>query len=244
MEPVVRKGERMSSTRISRQALRNRLRRLRKRAGHSHYSVGQQLGLPPSSTVLWERGHAPIERADIERLLDLYQAGPVDRDDVLRLVDRPVDPGVFISYRRQDSAGISGRIYDRFVDHFVPEQVFRDIESIRPGVDFIDELESVLDTCTVMLVVIGRGWLETLDDAGSRLDDPADMVRREVSRGLERNVFVIPVLVDGAEVPRAEQLPAALAELPRRNGRHVTNEGFDADCRALLAFVEDVIVPR
>ncbi len=232
----------MSSTAIARQALGNRLMRLRKRAALSHLAVGRSLRLEPGLTVLWESGAAPIERADVERLLTHYEAGPVDRDRVLQLLDRPAVGGVVISYRRADSGHAAGRLYDHLARSSIgAERTYRDIESIRHGVDFVDDIDFVLDVCAVMLVVIGPDWLEAQQDGRRRLDDPDDLVRREVARALERNVFTIPVLLDGTAIPTADRLPAALAELPFRNACTLTNANFGAECDALITRIEGLI---
>ena len=145
--------------------------------------------------------------------------------------------GIFISYRREDTAGYAGRLYDRLAAHFGPDRVFMDVEGIEPGVDFVDALERAVGSCEVLIVLIGKDWL-VADGAGKRrLDDPADFVRIETAAALARNIRVVPVLVDDAEMPRANQLPADMASLARRQalefepqavGRHEQRADSDA----------------
>src|SRR5215471_15899005 len=105
-------------------------------------------------------------------------------------------PGVFISYRREDTAGYSGRIYDHFRDHFGEKRVFIDVDTIQPGEDFIQVIEEKVASCDVLVAVIGPHWVSALNEAGKRrLDDPRDFVRVEIAAALARNIRVIPVLV-------------------------------------------------
>ena len=125
--------------------------------------------------------------------------------------------GIFISYRRDDSAGYAGRLYDRLSAHFGTDQVFMDVAGIELGTDFVTAIEQAVGSCKVLIVVIGDEWLTTTDAAGRRrLDDPHDFVRLETSVALEREIRVVPVLVGGALMPRAEELPPELKSLARR----------------------------
>lgn len=126
---------------------------------------------------------------------------------------------VFISYRRSDSIDICGRMYDRLVRDFGDDNVFKDVDNIPFGVDFVDYLDNQVKKCTVLLAVIGQQWVSASDDKGRRrLDDPNDFVRIEIESALKRNILVVPVLVGGAEMPYAEDLPETLRPLTRRNG--------------------------
>ena len=114
---------------------------------------------------------------------------------------------VFISYRRTDSEGYAGRIFDRLHQEF-GNQVFRDVDTIDGGTRFPDEIDKQLGICKVVLVVIGPNWLDVRDESGKRrLEDPQDWVRIEVSTALPHNVCVIPVTVGGAQLPAAKDLP-------------------------------------
>ena len=125
---------------------------------------------------------------------------------------------IFISYRRSDSAGHSGRLFDSLSLRFGNNQVFRDLEDIVPGADFKEALIEALRTTDAMLVVIGPEWLSTAGEHGRRLDDKEDLVRIEVSSAIERDdVHVIPVLVGGAPMPTESELPDVLKKLAGRN---------------------------
>lgn len=148
-------------------------------------------------------------------------------------------PGVFISYRREDTAGYSGRIYDHFRDRFGEKNVFIDVDTIQPGEDFVQVIEEKVGACDALVAVIGKQWVSVLDEAGKRrLDDPHDFVRLEITAALARNVRVIPVLVGGAHMPRLEELPEALAGLLRRNAIELSDTGFQQLLPRLIQAVE------
>jgi len=137
---------------------------------------------------------------------------------------------------------VVGRLGDKLVDRFGAERVFVDVESIPPGVDFADEIERELSTCVVLLAIIGPLWLTAADARGSRrLDDPDDFVVLEIQTALERGVRVIPVLVDGAAMPRRDELPAALAKLARRHAVRLDHDTFRADAGSLLAHLDVIL---
>lgn len=120
--------------------------------------------------------------------------------------------GVFVSYRRQESGDIAGRLADRLVDRFGDERVFIDVEALEPGVDWAEAIARAVEACAVMVVVIAPGWLSVDDGQGRRrLDDPEDMVRFEVGTALARDVAVISVLVKGAAMPRLLTRPVPSA---------------------------------
>ena len=108
--------------------------------------------------------------------------------------------GTFISYRREDAAGYAGRLRESLERKLGSARVFRDVDTLRPGQDFVQAIEARLADCAVMLAVIGREWATAKDLAGSRrLDEPFDFVRIEIAAALARpNVLVVPVLVEGA----------------------------------------------
>jgi tetratricopeptide (TPR) repeat protein len=161
------------------------------------------------------------------------------------MTDNAATAKIFISYRRQDSADICGRIYDHLVQHFGKDAIFKDVDNIPFGADFPRHLETILAQCAVELVVIGPRWLEISDDKGRRrLDDPADFVRIEVERGLSRDILVIPLLVTGAAMPGADQLPPGLAELVRRNAVPVrADPDFHKDMGRLIRQLEQYVPP-
>jgi hypothetical protein len=121
---------------------------------------------------------------------------------------------VFLSYRRDDTQEVVGRIHDQFVKSLGEENVFFDIDSIPLGVDFRRVLGEEVGRCHVVIAVIGPNWLTAVDRQGRRrLDDPDDFVRIEVETALERGTHVVLALVKGARVPPADQLPASLAKM-------------------------------
>ncbi|MEO6410175.1 MAG: toll/interleukin-1 receptor domain-containing protein [Burkholderiaceae bacterium] len=143
---------------------------------------------------------------------------------------------IFISYRRDDSAPYAGRLYDRLSAHFGAGEVFMDIDQIEPGEDFVEVIERKVGGCETAVVLIGPRWLGIADEQGARrLDDAADFVRLEVAAALQRGVRVVPVLVGGANMPRAEQLPAPLAVLARRNAVELSDSRFHRDVDRLIA---------
>lgn len=150
-------------------------------------------------------------------------------------------PGVFISYRRQDSQSAAGRLADHLKEH-LRAPVFRDVETIEPGVDFVEAIEKALASCAVMLVVIGPRWVSVTDAAGRRrLDDPNDYTRLEVGTALKRNVRVIPVLVEGATMPAVDELPEELKSLARRNAIELSDKRWGYDVAQLVETVHKVL---
>ena len=142
---------------------------------------------------------------------------------------------IFISYRRQDSAAYAGRLYDRLAERFGIANVFIDIDSIDPGVDFVDALTEKIQFCQAMLVVIGPDWVSVRDEHGNlRLSDPQDFVRQEVAMGLERQIQVIPLLVGGATMPPDKDLPDQLSALVRRQAVVISDTHFHRDVDDLI----------
>lgn len=151
---------------------------------------------------------------------------------------------IFINYRREDSAGHAGRLFDRLSGRF-PERVFMDIDTIEPGIDFVDTIQQAVGCCEVLIVVIGREWLFLTDTTGRRrLDNPSDFVRLEIASALERNIRVIPVLVEGAAMPRPEDLPPELAKLTRRNAIELSDARWAFDVDRLIQTIEGVLQDR
>jgi Bacterial extracellular solute-binding proteins, family 5 Middle/TIR domain len=143
--------------------------------------------------------------------------------------------GVFISYRREDSAGFAGRIYDRLTRRLDPESVFLDVDNIQPGLDFFDVLSEKLGVCDVLIAVIGKNWNSSADKHNRRrLDDLDDFVRIEIEAALQRGIRVIPVLVDGATMPSREDLPDSLQRLRRRQAVEISHNRFDSDVERLI----------
>jgi hypothetical protein len=153
--------------------------------------------------------------------------------------------GVFISYRRDDKRDFARGLYERLARHLGEQQIFMDVDSIDLGVDFTDVINQRLAQCSVMLVVMGKNWLDCVDSGGRRrLDNPDDLVRLEVETALARpDVRVIPILVDGAKAPESTELPESLRSLARRNALVMTHENFGADFGRLFTVVERMVGP-
>ena len=143
---------------------------------------------------------------------------------------------VFVSYRREDTRHVAGRLADRLVERF---QVFMDMDTIEPGTDFTDVIRRAVNDCDVFLSVIGTQWTTVEDERGQRrLDDPNDWVVAETAAALRRNAPVIPVLVDGARMPARSELPEALASLSSRQGMTLRHESFSSDVGRLIAAID------
>lgn len=150
--------------------------------------------------------------------------------------------GIFISYRRSDSAPYAGRIYDHLCSTFGQHNIFMDIDTIRPGADFVEALQQAVASCNAFVAVIGSDWLTATDADGTRrLEDPKDFVRLEIAEALARNILVIPVLVGGAVMPSPDALPQNLADFARRNALTLTNERFRYDVSKLIGALQIVI---
>jgi hypothetical protein len=121
---------------------------------------------------------------------------------------------IFLCYRREDSQDVTGRIFDRLAQQFGESAVFKDVDSIPPGVDYRELLVDVIGDCSVMLVIIGRLWLQPNDPSGRRrVDNVDDFVRMEIETAFSSGVPIIPILVGHASIPRARDLPGTLARL-------------------------------
>ncbi|MGH8934120.1 MAG: FHA domain-containing protein [Egibacteraceae bacterium] len=175
-----------------------------------------------------------IERATISAPSTVWLAEPGRGQVLLLLPTAPgsaVPTGIFISYRRDDTSGYAGRLYDRLSAHFLEERLFWDIDTVEPGTDFVQRIERAVDSCKVLIVIIGKEWLDAKDSDGRRrLDNPGDFVRLEIAAALPRpHVRVIPVLVEGAVMPQAESLPVPIRELAHRNALAMTDTHWDYD---------------
>jgi hypothetical protein len=150
-------------------------------------------------------------------------------------------PGrIFLSYRRQETAWPAGRLYDVLVEHFPPDQVFKDVDNIEPGDEFVERITAAVGSCDVLLALIGPQWLTITNKKGQRrLDDPGDYVRLEIETALTRKIRVIPILVDDARMPGADELPANLAPLVRRNAVEINPITFDT--KRLISTVQKTL---
>ncbi len=143
--------------------------------------------------------------------------------------------GIFISYRRSESRHAAGRLADDLAQAFGPDAIFRDIEGIDPGLDFSRALETALAACNVMLVLIGPQWLAMADTQGRRrLNQPADWIRQEIATALKRDIRVIPVLLESASLPEADELPAEMQALVRRQALERADGRWKGDLQRLV----------
>jgi hypothetical protein len=142
---------------------------------------------------------------------------------------------VFISYRRDENAGDARALCNDLSDILGKNSVFMDVDSIALGRDFRDALRERLGSCDLMLVLIGKDWLEARDKAGQRrLDLPDDFVRQEIAAALKRNIPVTPVLLQGAAMPSPEQLPDDLKDLAFRNGFELSYTRWQSDLAEMV----------
>ena len=149
---------------------------------------------------------------------------------------------IFINYRRDDSIGTAGRLHDRLAQAFGRDNLFMDVDHIPAGVDFVAHLNSQVAECGVVLVVIGPNWLRVKDKAGQRrLHQPDDFVAIEIAAALGRDIRVIPILVDGARMPKADKLPDAIKPLVRRNAVEIRNAQFGRDAEALIERLREAL---
>jgi len=145
---------------------------------------------------------------------------------------------VFISYRREDSAGHTGRLYDSLRKHFGDDNVFLDVSGIDSGRKFADVIQGAIHSCDVLLAVIGPEWLTCVANGRRRIDDPGDLVRTEILTALNGGIGVIPVLVGGASPPPAGSLPAALQPLAALDAHDMTDERWAYDADRLIRAME------
>src|SRR5262245_2123999 len=149
---------------------------------------------------------------------------------------------IFINYRREDSIEATGRLHDRLAQTFGHKNIFMDVDDIPAGIDFMTYLSDQVAASGVFLAVIGPRWLEAKDESGGRrLDDPDDFVTIEIATALARNIRVIPVLVEGARMPKAGELPDPLKALARRHAFDVGQLQFGRDAEALVERVREAL---
>ena len=142
---------------------------------------------------------------------------------------------IFISYRREDSAGWTGRLVDRLKERFGSESIFIDIDTIEPGADFTEALRKAVESCDTLLAMVGPRWVSVTDKTGKpRLHDPSDWVRVEIAAALTRKIRVIPVLVGGATMPRTEFLPDDLDGFAQRQAHELSDRRWTYDVEQLI----------
>jgi len=150
--------------------------------------------------------------------------------------------GIFLSYRRDDSQGEALHLFDDLSKHLGRDQVFMDVTGIDPGKDFRKAIDGAVGNCDVLIVMIGKKWLDSVDDKGrKKIDDPKDFVRIETAAALRRQIPVIPVLVQGAAMPHSEQLPGELEALAWRNAFEIRHTRWEIDVAELLKALKKVV---
>lgn len=149
---------------------------------------------------------------------------------------------IFINYRRLDTEGYVGRLYDHLLKQFKPHDIFMDVQNIEPGADFVQVLEDAVSECDICLAMIGPHW-GTLKNANGerRLDEWNDYVRIELESALKQNKVVIPVLVGGAKMPNPNILPESIQSLSRRNAVSLSHNRFAQDVEELVKFMRDLL---
>jgi hypothetical protein len=193
---------------------------------------------------------SPEDEATVERIRQRVQeAAPIFKREVDEVGDgadlsTPSTPGIFISFRREDSAYVR-LLQSRLMERFPEARIFIDLDSIALGLDFAEVIRDALNSSSVLLALIGRRWATVTDEQGHRrLDNPDDFVRVEVQAALERGVPVIPVLVDGAAPPRRDELPSRLEKLARLQAWQLSDHRFAFDADRLVDVIGRLIEPR
>jgi TIR domain/WD40-like Beta Propeller Repeat len=149
---------------------------------------------------------------------------------------------IFISYRRQETAYSASWLYDRLSAEFGGAQIFKDVDNLKPGDDFVDSIASAVASCDVLLALMGPNWANGIDGWGRRrIDDPADFVRLEVETALARDVRVIPLLIGDAQMPSRDDLPTGLAPLVRKHALELSPAHFNRDAESLVAVLHEVL---
>jgi hypothetical protein len=163
----------------------------------------------------------------------------IDPADVAPRPSRPSERTIFISYRRADSADITGRIYDRLIERFGKEHVYKDVDSVPLGIDFRKHIGDLVQRCDAVIAIIGNQWVSTQAGGARRLEDSRDLVRIEIAAALARGIPVVPVLVGGAVMPTEQELPAEMQGLAYRNGISVRPDpDFHKDLDRLIAGID------
>jgi TIR domain len=150
--------------------------------------------------------------------------------------------GIFLSYRREDTAPYARLLQYQLRERIPDARVFMDVDSIEPGLDFAEVIGQAVNSCAVLVALIGRQWATVADEQGQRrIDDPDDLVRFEVQTALERGIRVVPVLVDGARPVRYHEVPAQLQRLVRLNALELSHGRYDYDVNRLVELIQRVL---
>jgi hypothetical protein len=202
--------------------------------------------MPWRSTPQWSRGERPRLTAAWAQAEEPSARAEARRRPTTERPER-ITPArkVFISYRREETAGHAGRLYDAIASRFGDANVFMDVD-LAPGVDFVERVTEAVGACDVLLVVIGPNWARTTDARGNvRLAGTNDFVRLEVEIALRRpDVAVIPLLVGGAQMPAPDQLPESIRGLSRRNALELSDLRWRYDVGRLVSTLEQLLEAR
>ena len=171
--------------------------------------------------------------------LNVWAGHPIHAGETIALVGEGAQTyEVFIAYRRDDAPGHAGRVGERLFSEFGPGQVFKDLESLPPGRDFVDVIQERLRQAVSMVLIIGPRWLTMTTPSGARrLDDPADLHREEIRTVLASGKDVFHVLVQGAHVPQLNDLPDDIRPLARRYALEITDSRWEFDVTRLVQAV-------
>jgi hypothetical protein len=149
---------------------------------------------------------------------------------------------IFINYRREEAGHVAGRLHDSLAPRFGRDKLFMDVDNIPVGRDFEEYLNSQVAACDAMLAIIGPNWLTAKDETGQRrLDNSGDFVAIEIGAALARDIPVVPVLVDGARMPKPSELPDSLKLLARRQAVQVRHTNFNSDAETLVKRLREAL---
>jgi len=151
-------------------------------------------------------------------------------------------PKIAISYRRADSEAMTGRIFDRLASYYGRDVIFRDIDSIPPGIDFRVHINEMLRQTSILLAVVGPGWLGATGGGGARIQLESDAVRVEIETALRRRTPLIPILIGSTTMPSSDQLPPSLKDFAFRNALRVdTGQDFDHHMERLIKSIDGIL---
>jgi hypothetical protein len=188
-------------------------------------------------------GDRRIKDMPVEGAVTLW-LGPPGRGELVELQAGPNRPdkwAVFISYRRSDCAGYATLLHTELQKHFGPEYVFRDIDTLMPGTNYVTRIRSAIGNCAVVIAMIGREWTGRLPNGGRRIDDPTDLLREEIVAALQLGVRTIPVLVQDGRLPPAEELPEPLRPLAQRHALRIDDNGVTYQIAELIRAIEQTV---
>lgn len=161
------------------------------------------------------------------------------KHDFMKLFSAPERVGIFVSYRRADSAGYAGRLVDKLKSQF-GDQVFFDVDSIRPGANFHEVINETLEKCGAVVLLIGKRWLER-NESTPPFGDPKDVITQEVQSALDLKIPIVPVLVDGASMPGESALPKQFPEISSLNAMDLRHTSFDRDVQAVSDQLAEIL---